>query len=43
MLALEGSKGYNPFERVEKQVAEYVKKVDKLTDLLKKFSISKDV
>jgi hypothetical protein len=42
MLALEGSKGY-PFERVEKQVAEYVKKVDKLTDLLKKFSISKDV
>jgi hypothetical protein len=34
---------FNPFERVEKQVAENTKKVDKLTDLLEKFSISKNV
>jgi hypothetical protein len=34
---------FNPFERVEKQVAENTKMIDKLTDLLEKFSISKDV
>jgi len=34
---------FNPVERVEKQVAENTKKVDKLTDLLEKFSISQDV
>jgi len=34
---------FNPVERVEKQVAENTKMIDKLTDLLEKFSISKDV
>src|SRR5215211_859505 len=34
---------FNPFERVEKQVAENTKMIDKLTDLLEKFSISQDV
>jgi hypothetical protein len=34
---------FNPVEKVEKQIAEYAKKVDKLTDLLEKFVGTKNI